>query len=267
MLYSKAFFKSDDHEWVVFLHGVGGSSSIWFKQLRDFRQKFNVLLIDLRGHGKSQNSPKMKKKYYTLHDVSEDVIQVMEELNIEKAHFVGISIGTVVIRTIADMEPQRIQSMIMGGAITKLNTKSKFLFNFGNVVRHFMPYMWLYKLFAYIVMPMKAHAESRSIFIKEAQKACHDEFVKWYRLIARDMQPFLLKWAKKETGLPTLYIMGEQDHMFLPQVKQLVQKHTSSILQIITGSGHVCNVDKADTFNAKCIEFIKRHSLNFAPVQ
>ena len=37
-------------DWVVFVHGAGGSSSIWYKQVRDFREHFNVLLIDLRGH-------------------------------------------------------------------------------------------------------------------------------------------------------------------------------------------------------------------------
>jgi len=40
-------------EWVTFVHGAGGSSSIWFKQIRFFQKDFNVLLLDLRGHGKS----------------------------------------------------------------------------------------------------------------------------------------------------------------------------------------------------------------------
>ena len=54
MLYSKSYIKGPAHDWVVFIHGAGGSSSIWFRQLRDFRKHFNVLLVDLRGHGRSQ---------------------------------------------------------------------------------------------------------------------------------------------------------------------------------------------------------------------
>ena len=44
------------NEWVTFVHGAGGSSSIWYKQIRDYKKHFNVLLLDLRGHGKSKYS-------------------------------------------------------------------------------------------------------------------------------------------------------------------------------------------------------------------
>ncbi len=50
MLYHKTFELGPDRDWVVFVHGAGGSSSIWFKQLRAYREHFNVLLLDLRGH-------------------------------------------------------------------------------------------------------------------------------------------------------------------------------------------------------------------------
>ena len=52
-------------EWVTFVHGAGGSSSIWFKQIREFQKHFNVLLLDLRGHGQSKPSLKegFQKKY------------------------------------------------------------------------------------------------------------------------------------------------------------------------------------------------------------
>ena len=45
-------------EWVTFVHGAGGSSSIWFKQIREFKKHYNVLLLDLRGHGNSKSSLK-----------------------------------------------------------------------------------------------------------------------------------------------------------------------------------------------------------------
>lgn len=261
VLYYKKFFKSDKHDWVVFLHGAGGSSSVWFKQLRDFRKKFNVLLVDLRGHGKSQDPELLTSSHYSLTDVTEDVVNVLDDAKIEKAHFIGISIGSVVTRVLADMQPKRVQSMILGGALPWLNAKAKFLFGYGNIMRRLMPYLWLYKLFAYIVMPMKNHAESRNLFITEAQKASYTEFVKWYRLIAINMHTTMKRLSYLDTGIPTLYIMGEQDHMFLPQVKKLAKDKAEIGLKIIKGAGHVCNVDKAEEFNNDTIDFISTHAL------
>ena len=45
-------FESD--QWVTFVHGAGGSSSIWYRQIKEFKKHFNVILLDLRGHGKSK---------------------------------------------------------------------------------------------------------------------------------------------------------------------------------------------------------------------
>ena len=100
-------------ERVVFLHGAGGSSTIWYKQIRAFKEDFNVLLIDLRGHGLSKipwNPQELKRYSFDL--LAEDVIQVLDETGVEKAHFVGISLGCILIRQIAEQRPERVRSMI-----------------------------------------------------------------------------------------------------------------------------------------------------------
>ena len=50
----------------------------------------------------------------------------------------------------------------MGGAILKLNFRSQVLMRLGNIFESVVPYMYLYKLFAFIIMPKKNHKESRS---------------------------------------------------------------------------------------------------------
>jgi pimeloyl-ACP methyl ester carboxylesterase len=260
MLYHKTFLKSDDAEWVVFIHGAGGSSSIWHKQLRSFKREFNVLLIDLRGHGQSQEMfQRFFANDYNFENISQDVIDVMDHLKIGKGHFVGISLGTIIIRTICEMAPDRVQSLILGGAVTRLNIRSKFLVVFGNAVKRMVPFMWLYRLFAWIIMPRKRNAESRSLFIAQAKKLAQSEFLKWFKLTS-DLNPLLRYFNEKDSMLPTLYLMGDQDYMFLPQVRSLVKKHEFSRLSIIENSGHVCNVEQPEVFNNLSIEFIKQHT-------
>ena len=128
-------------EWVTFVHGAGGSSNIWFKQIRDFKKHFNVLLLDLRGHGNSKDKllPGFKKQHYAFKTIAEDIMEVINHLKIETSHFIGISLGTIVIRQLAEMHPYREKSMILSGAILKMNFRSQILMRLGNTFKYVLP--------------------------------------------------------------------------------------------------------------------------------
>jgi pimeloyl-ACP methyl ester carboxylesterase len=260
MLYYKEFIHSESSEWIVFIHGAGGSSAVWHKQLRDFRQEYNLLLIDLRGHGKSADlAQKIWKQEYTFEAVTADIIEVLDHLELPPAHFMGVSLGTILARQLAEMQPHRVKSLVMAGAVTRLTFQSRVLVLLGNLFKKYIPYMWLYRLFAFIIMPRKQHAESRNLFIQEAQKLCQKEFIRWFKL-TRDINPLLKYFKEKDLGIPTLYVMGDQDVMFLEPVRNLVKLHKSAILQILERCGHVVNVEQPEKFNQISLAFIKNQT-------
>jgi pimeloyl-ACP methyl ester carboxylesterase len=260
LLYHKKYELSPQKEWVIFIHGAGGSSSIWFRQLRAFREHFNIMLIDLRGHGKSQHFfEAYMKNNYTFKDVSNDIVEVMNHNGIQAAHFVGISLASIIIRSLAEQSPERIKSMTLGGAVIRLNVRSKILITAGNWFKTLVPYMWIYSFFAWVIMPRKRHRESRRLFINEAKRLCQKEFIRWYQLTS-EVNPLLRYFTEKEVPIPTLYIMGQEDYMFLPQVRNLVKRHTSSLLEIVEHCGHVVNVEQPDRFNELSINFINTQS-------
>lgn len=257
MLHYRIHEHAPDSEWVVFLHGAGGSSTIWYKQIRAFREDFNVLLIDLRGHGLSKipwNPQELKRYSFDL--LAEDVIQVLDETGVEKAHFVGISLGCILIRQIAERGPERVHSMILGGAILKLNVRSRFLMWLGNVSKNIIPYMLLYKFFAWIILPRKNHRESRILFVREAKKVQQKEFLRWYKLTA-NLKGVLKLFRNKDLGIPTLYLMGEEDHLFLAAVRDTVLAHASAQLVVFPKCGHVVNVQQPMRFNRESLRFLK----------
>ena len=245
-------------QWVTFVHGAGGSSSIWFKQIRDFQKHFNILVVDLRGHGNSNKSLSVGfKQKYTFKAIAEDIIEVIDFLKIKKSHFVGISLGSIVIRQLAEIQSSKVQSMILGGAILKMNFRSQILMKVGNVFKYVLPYLILYKLFAFIIMPKKNHKKSRLLFINEAKKLYQKEFIKWFKLTA-EINP-VLKWFRQvELDIPTLYVMGEEDYMFLPAVKKVVEAHIKTAeLFIVENCGHVVNIEQPVIFNKKVIAYLK----------
>jgi len=255
MLHHTTHIHSPKSEWVTFIHGAGGSSSIWYKQIRDFKKHFNVLLIDLRGHGKSKKPIYEKLKEYTFEVIGDEVIDVLDYLNIAKTHFIGISLGTIIIRDMSERYPDRVSSMILGGAIMKLNLRGQFLMRMGDALKSVLPYMVLYRFFALVIMPRKKHRESRSLFIREAKNLYQKEFKRWFTLIA-EVNPLLSFFRINDSSIPTLYIMGSEDHMFLPSISKLVKNHKSSVLHVIPDCGHVVNVERPMEFNQVAVQFL-----------
>ncbi len=257
MLHYSTYTNSKSKPWVTFVHGAGGSSSIWFKQIREFSKHFNVLMLDLRGHGKSKRSfLNAFKKKYTFTSLAQDIVDVLDKEKIKSSHFVGISLGTILIRQIAETYPKRIKSMVMAGAIMKLNVRSQILMRFGNLFKSIVPYLWIYRLFAYIIMPKKNHKESRLLFVREAKKLYKKEFMRWYKLTS-DLNPLLKLFKQIVIKIPTLYLMGREDYMFLPSIKQISKSQKLSQLSVVENSGHVVNVDQPIEFNNRAISFIR----------
>lgn len=257
MLHHRTYILGEDCEWVVLVHGAGGSSAIWFRQLRSYAEAFNVLLLDLRGHGESAgNEVDGEAEYYTFEGISREVIDVMDHLDIEQAHFVGISLGCLIIRTIAELAPGRVRSMVLGGAILRLNVRSRILVVLGHALKRVLPFMWLYRIYAWIIMPRLRHRESRAIFVREAQKLAHDEFLRWFGLTVQ-LTPLLRRFEAQDVGIPTLYLTGEEDHMFLPEVRRAAARETRSLLRVLRRCGHVCNIERPGLFNRLSIDFMK----------
>ena len=254
MLYHTIYSsEKSSQKWITFIHGAGGSSSIWFNQVRFFKKYFNVLLIDLRGHGRSDPSP--DGTVYTFDDLVFDIIEVLDYVKIKKSHFVGISLGSILIQKMLFNHENRVEKIILGGAILNLNLQSKFLMLMGRLTQSILPFIWIYTFFAYVVMPYRKHRKSRSLFIREAKKISQKEFKRWYKLTNK-IFPLLEKIRNYNVSTKILYIMGNEDYMFLPFVKKMIKKHPNSSLITFSKTGHVVNVDQPDKFNDTSLYFL-----------
>jgi pimeloyl-ACP methyl ester carboxylesterase len=252
------FLQTKTNKWVTFVHGAGGSSAIWYKQIKSFNANFNVLLVDLRGHGNSEKGT--GNHNYSFNEIAIDIIEVLDKLNIQQSHFVGISLGSIIIRSVAHNNPNRVDKLILAGAIMKLNIRSQILMWIGNSLKSIIPFLLLYKFFAYTIMPRRNHKKSRQMFINEAKKLDQNEFIRWFKLTA-EVNGLLKHFRKTTSSIPFLYFMGDQDSMFLPSVKKLIALQLSnSTLIIAPNCGHVVNIDQPEYFNIKSMEYLQHET-------
>ncbi|MTI20356.1 alpha/beta hydrolase [Fulvivirga sp. RKSG066] len=97
---------------LLLLHGFTQSSIAWLEYVKEYSDKFEVYLIDLRGHGKSSKF----NERFSVQAASEDVLKLMEHLKITSIKGIGLSFGGDVLLQIGSMNPELIESMIVIGA-------------------------------------------------------------------------------------------------------------------------------------------------------
>lgn len=94
----------DDAPAVVFVNSLGATHRMWDAQLAAFEQRFRVVRFDTRGHG---DSP-VPQGPYTIDDLADDVIGLLDRLGIERAHIVGLSLGGATAQRLAIRNPDRV---------------------------------------------------------------------------------------------------------------------------------------------------------------
>ena len=100
---------------LVFIHGVGLNNTIWEPQVNAFEN--SVLTYDILGHGKTP----LNKDEISFDVFSDQLLNLINELNIEKIHLIGFSIGSLIARNFACNYNERLQSLTLLCSIFKLS--------------------------------------------------------------------------------------------------------------------------------------------------
>lgn len=100
-------------EAVVFLHFSGANLMMWRPAVPFFQDHYRLILLDLRGHGRSDRP----QSGYHIDQMARDVVGVMTHLKIDRAHIVGSSLGSEVGLSLAAKFPERVISLVCDGAL------------------------------------------------------------------------------------------------------------------------------------------------------
>jgi pimeloyl-ACP methyl ester carboxylesterase len=102
---------------VILLHGGLANSNYWGYQVRALAKKYQVIVMDSRGHGRSSNN----NTPYNYDTMTQDVLGLMDFLKIKQAAFVGWSDGGIIGINMAINHPERITKLFAFGANTDPN--------------------------------------------------------------------------------------------------------------------------------------------------
>lgn len=102
---------------IVFVHGFASSSKVYTGQIKYFLPTYRCIALDLFGHGKSDSPlpPSVDPDFYSLSSYGKSIIALLSHLSVEKATFIGWSLGSVISITIALTSPHVVDNLILVG--------------------------------------------------------------------------------------------------------------------------------------------------------
>lgn len=249
MINYRVIGNNPDNEWVVMIHGAGGSTSTWLRQVPDYARHFNLLLVDLAGHGESQDIFASDK--FSFDVLADQVMEVLNHLKLEKSHFLALSIGCIVAQVIARRYPSRVNKLVLAGAITNLNLMAKIIVSATNKFKRVLPFKAIKWLLVNIIIPQK---ESREIYMESVEKVSYNNFLMWMDIVPK-MNCVISDLFRRNCELPTMYIMGVSDYLFKKEAKHAADSNPHSSFVVVPEAGHACNLDNKKYFNKASLEY------------
>ena len=246
------FNKKEQSSPIVYIHGVGLTHEIWQPQL-DFFRDHSTLSYDILGHGKS----KLEKKQIDFNDFSDQLINLVDELKIDKIHLVGFSIGSLIARNFSTRFNNRLKSLILLGSIYKRTSQQQQIVNerFNQAKKDLkLSKQALKRWFTDKYLENNPDAYEKISSILSSNNI--ENFLKVYELFVKHQNNEDFEKIK----INTLLMTGEYDYGSTIEMSQELSKVIkNSELKIIKDGKHLCGIECADEVNLGIKNFIEKN--------
>ncbi len=229
-------------DWVVFVHAAFVDHRMFAKQFEYFRGKFNLLAIDLLGHGNSTHA----RKGDTIDKMSDWLNLILIKHNISKAHLVGVSLGAVFIQDFANKYADKVLSLACFGGydISNFDINSQ-----KDNSKHQMGMM----LKAMISIKWFAKANKKiSAYTSQAQQEFYNLNIQFKKSSFRhlaNLQKLVNSTPKQPRQYKLLVGCGQHDiPAEIDIVNEWAQREQCGKV-IISDAGHCANMDNPKEFN------------------
>ncbi len=251
---------------LVLTHGYSASIDMWREQVAPFSAKYQLVIYDSRGHGKTTAPAKMNA-YGLAREYVADKLALMDHLGIEKAYVGGLSMGGMIAQEFALQHPDRVRALLLFDTGPGMGTMAQDASRMAQFtkMREMMQTLARTKGMSAIIdgmrnSPMAFRPPGGTAAIPDAARTHIENMkqmsVEGYLGGSKAMQD----WAGSldrlhEITVPTLVLVGEQDHL-LAASRAIHSKIANSRFVLLRNSGHGTNIWRADAFAAETLDFL-----------
>jgi 3-oxoadipate enol-lactonase len=239
---------------VVLSNSLGSTYAMWDAQVDALTERFRVVRYDTRGHGGSPVPPGP----YTLDDLVDDVVTMLDRLEVPSAHFVGLSLGGMTGLRLAAREPSRVERLAVLCTGARLEPASAWTERAATVraqgtsaVAEAVVRRWFTPAFLEADVATRVACEQMvAATPPEGYAGCCEA------IATMDLRDDL-----SAIKAPTLAIAGAQDPATPPgHLEQIASAVQDGRLLVVPDAAHLANAEQPGTITAALVDHLDQES-------
>lgn len=237
---------------LILVHGLGGTSNVWYSQRAVLSRTCRVVTLDLSGSGRSDRS----RRTYSLDTWADAIAALMEHLKIDQAVVAGHSMGTVIVQKLAARYPQKIRALVLAGALTELTPAGKEAFTrrAETVEKEGMIGVADMVLQGALSPGTRESNLALTGMVREMLLS-NDPLC--YAGQCRALLAGSAKADQPQIKCPTLLVVGDQDPVTpLAAHRQIAGSIAGSRIRIVPNTAHLTMLEMPEMFNTIVLEFL-----------
>jgi 3-oxoadipate enol-lactonase len=244
---------------VLMIQGLGASKNAWNLQRIAMATRFRIISFDNRGAGRSDKPTKP----FTLEQMADDALAVLDAAGIETAHVVGASMGGVISQIVAVKYPHRVRSLTLVCTACRNHPWRQELLQSWAKTAEEKGMIEVGKEAAQWVMSPRSFRRLVPAFTWMGPLAAlrpRHSFVSQIDAILNTREDLVDQLST--ITAPTMVIVGNQD-ILTPRgdSEEIAERIPNAELVVISGAAHGLMMEHSSTFNKILIEFLQRTEL------
>ena len=243
---------------ITFAHALSLNLRSFDNQIDAFKDQYQVLRLDLRGHGKTDRDGGS----FSMEDLADDVVGLWDHIGVEKSHFVGSSLGAMVGLAVALDHADRLSSLTFMASQGALPPERI------GVSRANIAAMRASDATAQTTMANEADALMDRLLFDHDESTNPARFTLLRQILgdttlfgqARAYEAILaMNYDNRldEVYTPTLVLAGAQDNSTTPERMQMYKDGiTGAQMELLQDAGHFPNLEQPNAFNATLKTFL-----------
>jgi 3-oxoadipate enol-lactonase len=239
---------------VIVSHSLAAHLGMWEPQMAALSRSFRVLRYDTRGHGGTQ----VPVDAYTLQQLADDALGLLDTLGIDRAHWLGLSLGGMVGQTLALRAPNRLRSLVLCDTTSRVAPEARALWEsrIRTAEAQGMEPLVEPTIERWFTAPFR---QRRPEVVDRVRTMIRETDPRGYAGCCHAIAALDLTDRLPAIRLPTLVVVGEDDPGTPVAAARTIHEHIKdSELAILPSAAHLSNLEQPEAFNNAVLTFLGR---------